>query len=261
MLWWVPAGHIPSVEEAKERLEQLRLTARHSAPTQSARPSSSSRRDPPAQPRGGVAQAPTRSGRSTRTSTSTRSACWPAESRSGSNPVPYQARYSLDTRDEFETARLAVDVAGRAGRAARPPARSEGGLERIRPTRGARWTCRRRAATPAALGGAVDCDLASRRSPTRCRSCATASHNGGEPRDYEMAWVSLPDLALHDRSTLRADCTGAGPLRRARQRLPGRARARRRTASWRATSAWPSVTRRKLGHGLKRYRLPRSAVR
>ena len=24
VLWWVPAGHIPSVEEAKERLEHLR---------------------------------------------------------------------------------------------------------------------------------------------------------------------------------------------------------------------------------------------
>lgn len=25
VLWWVPAGHLPSIEEAKERLEQLRL--------------------------------------------------------------------------------------------------------------------------------------------------------------------------------------------------------------------------------------------
>jgi hypothetical protein len=25
VLWWVPAGHIPSVEEAQERLEHLRL--------------------------------------------------------------------------------------------------------------------------------------------------------------------------------------------------------------------------------------------
>jgi hypothetical protein len=25
-LWWVPIGHVPSVEEAKERLDTLRIT-------------------------------------------------------------------------------------------------------------------------------------------------------------------------------------------------------------------------------------------
>lgn len=116
----------------------------------------------------------------------------------GVEPLPYQARYSLDTRDGFETARLTVDVTGE-GWSRR--------LDLLRDHAGA-WHASADAAgeaempaagfetTPGALENAVDCDLAFSPLTNAMPILRHRLHEGGEPHDYEMAWISLPDLAV-----------------------------------------------------------------
>jgi hypothetical protein len=115
----------------------------------------------------------------------------------GVDPLPYQARYSLDTRDEFVTGRLTVDVSG-AGWARRldllrdpeggwhASADETGGAEM--PSPGGDMTT---------LADALDCDLAFSPLTNAMPILRDGLHEGGDPRDYEMAWVSLPDLAIH----------------------------------------------------------------
>lgn len=116
----------------------------------------------------------------------------------GVEPVPYQARYSLDTRDDFETARLTVDVTG------------EGWSRRLDLLRDhtAAWHASGDAAGEAdmpapglgdaaeGLRDALDCDLAFSPLTNAMPVLRDRLHRGGDPRDYEMAWVSLPDLAV-----------------------------------------------------------------
>ncbi len=129
-------------------------------------------------------------------------------------PLPYQARYSLDTRDRFETAHLTVDVAGE-GWARR--------IDLLRDQKGA-WHASADASGDAdmpppgiesgadSLHEAVDCDLAFSPLTNAMPVLRDALHEGGEPRDYEMAWVSLPDLAIH-RSPQRYEPLGRGRVR------------------------------------------------
>ena len=114
----------------------------------------------------------------------------------GVEPLPYQARYSLDTRAGFETARLMVDVRGEQW------ARR---IDLLHDADGA-WHVTADAAggdmpDPGAdgetLAGALDCDLAFSPLTNAMPILRDGLNNGGGPGDYEMAWVSLPDLAVH----------------------------------------------------------------
>jgi hypothetical protein len=132
----------------------------------------------------------------------------------GVEPLPYQARYSLDTRDGFETARLMVDVSGE-GWSRR--------LDLLRDQTGA-WHASADASGDAelaepglasgtdGLGTALDCDLAFSPLTNAMPILRDALHEGGEPRDYEMAWVSLPDLGVQ-RSPQRYEPIAPGRVR------------------------------------------------
>jgi uncharacterized protein len=114
----------------------------------------------------------------------------------GADPVPYRADYELDAEDGFVTRSLLVEVTG------------EGWARRIHLERddGGGWSCDTDASgdvelpppggDAAVLQGALDCDLGlsplTNFMPVRRHEV----HQGAESRDFLMAWVSMPDLAL-----------------------------------------------------------------
>ncbi len=115
----------------------------------------------------------------------------------GFAPVPYRLDYKLETRSRFVTSGLLVD------------ARGEGWSRRLDLRRlwSGRWTARTRARgtvdMPApggdmsAIRSALECDLAL--SPLT-NTMPVLRHSllaGGGPIDFVMAWVSVPDLAVH----------------------------------------------------------------
>jgi hypothetical protein len=130
----------------------------------------------------------------------------------GVTPLPYEARYSLDTRERFETARLTVDAAG-AGWSRRldllcdasgtwhASTDTSGDVDLPDPDGDAR-----------SLAEAVDCDLAFSPLTNTMPLLRDGLVDGGEARDYAMAWVSLPDLAVH-RSEQRYEPLGEGAVR------------------------------------------------
>ena len=158
----------------------------------------------------------------------------------GFSPVPYRLDYKLETRLRFVTSGLLVEARGEGWSRSLDLRRHPSG----------RWTARTRtrgAVDLPAPGGdtsayksALDCDLAL--SPLT-NSMPVLRHgllSAGGPIDFVMAWVSVPDLAVHsspqrytfisregDRSLVRYESgsrlrCGAGlRLRRIRDRLPG----------------------------------------
>jgi uncharacterized protein len=114
----------------------------------------------------------------------------------GADPVPYRADYELDAADGFVTQSLLVEVTG------------EGWARRIQIERdvGGGWSCDTDASgevelpppggDAAMLGAALDCDLGLSPLTNFMPVRRHGLHEGGESRDFLMAWVSVPDLAL-----------------------------------------------------------------
>ncbi len=115
----------------------------------------------------------------------------------GFSPVPYRLDYKLETRSEFVTSGLLVDARGE---------RWSRRLDLRRHLSG-RWTARTRARgtvdLPApggdmpAFKGALDCDLALSPLTNTMPVLRHGLLTGGGPIDFVMAWVSVPDLAVH----------------------------------------------------------------
>jgi hypothetical protein len=115
----------------------------------------------------------------------------------GFSPVPYRLDYKLETRSGFVTSGLLVDARGEGW------SRS---LDLRRHLSG-RWTARTRARgtvdMPApggdmpAFKDALDCDLALSPLTNTMPVLRHGLLTGGGPIDFLMAWVSVPDLAVH----------------------------------------------------------------
>jgi hypothetical protein len=130
----------------------------------------------------------------------------------GVEPLPYQARYSLDTREGFETARLTVDVTGESWSRRLDLVCDGEGAWHISADAAGDGALPDPGGDPAALSGAVDCDLAFSPLTNAMPVLRDGLNEGGDPHDYEMAWVSLPDLAIH-RSPQRYEPLVAGKVR------------------------------------------------
>jgi hypothetical protein len=114
----------------------------------------------------------------------------------GAAPRPYRAAYELEARSGWVTRRLKVEVAG------------VGSLELIHDGKG-RWAGVEGAAD---LDGALDCDLAFSPLTNLMPVRRHRLHEQPGTVDFEMAWVSLPDLAVH-RSQQRYEHIAPGRVR------------------------------------------------
>ena len=115
----------------------------------------------------------------------------------GADPLPYRADYRLDASNGFVTVRLEVVAEGTGWRRE---------LDLVHDGRGA-WTCRAAAygevelpapgGDAATLRGALDCDLGlcPLTNVMPIRRSGLDRRPGAE--DFLMAWVSVPDLAVH----------------------------------------------------------------
>ena len=131
----------------------------------------------------------------------------------GAEPVPYRADYELDAANGFVTRSLLVEVTG------------EGWARRIHLERddGGTWSCDTDASgdverpppggDAAMLEGALDCDLGLSPLTNFMPVRRHGLHAGAEGRDFLMAWVSVPDLALFASRQryehVRSDANGA----------------------------------------------------
>ena len=99
----------------------------------------------------------------------------------GNAPQPYRAAYELEARGDWVTRRLRVEVAG------------VGTLELRHDGKGT-WVGVENAAE---LEGALDCDLAFSPLTNLMPIRRHRLHEQPGAVDFEMAWVSLPDLKVH----------------------------------------------------------------
>jgi hypothetical protein len=114
----------------------------------------------------------------------------------GSAPRPYRAAYELEARSGWITRRLRVEVAG------------VGSLE-LRHDGSGMWAG---APNAAELEGALDCDLAFSPLTNVMPVRRHRLHEQPGAVDLAMAWVSLPDLAVH-RSEQRYEHLEPGRVR------------------------------------------------
>ncbi|GAA1557574.1 putative glycolipid-binding domain-containing protein [Actinomadura kijaniata] len=120
----------------------------------------------------------------------------------GGGAVPYRLEYELTTGDRFVTARLLVQAHGVDGGTG--PWRRW--LELVNRPEG-EWTVNARAEGHVALpppggdagelGGALDCDLGLSPLTNTMPVLRGGFLDGGGPVEHLMAWVSVPDLAVH----------------------------------------------------------------
>ena len=114
----------------------------------------------------------------------------------GVAPVPYRLDYRLDASDGLRTRRLEVQARGEGWRRSLVLARDAGGTWTIDAGSEGDVDLPAPGGDAAALAGAEDVDLGL--SPLT-NSMPVLRHGlleGGE-RDFLMAWVSVPDLAVH----------------------------------------------------------------
>ena len=113
----------------------------------------------------------------------------------GIDPTPYQ--YRLSTTDGYITTQLVVRTRGDSWRRALSLERATSGT----------WSCSAESHgnpdVPApggdlrSVAGALDCDLRLSPLTNSMRVLRHSLHQGGGPVDFLMAWVSVPDLAVH----------------------------------------------------------------
>jgi hypothetical protein len=103
----------------------------------------------------------------------------------GAEPEPYRVDYHVDAPSGWITRRLEVDVSG-AGWSRRLVLEHDGA--------GA-WTLD--GAPAPELDGALDCDLAFSPLTNLMPVRRLGLHEAAGAHDFAMAWVSVPDLAVH----------------------------------------------------------------
>ncbi|MEV7555236.1 putative glycolipid-binding domain-containing protein [Amycolatopsis sp. NPDC089917] len=117
--------------------------------------------------------------------------------QAGVAPLPYRLDYSLTTGDEFVTDRLDVTVRGEHWNRRLCLTRIPGGTWTVDADHQGMVGLPDPGGDPAALEGALDCDLG--RSPLTnvmpVRRHRLHEQAGGA--DFLMAWVSVPDLSVH----------------------------------------------------------------
>jgi hypothetical protein len=130
----------------------------------------------------------------------------------GVEPLPYRLGYSLDTAPGFVTSRVTLDAVGAGWSRRLDPTRDRDGAWRVSADA-------RGAAELPAPGGeveefaeALDCDIANCPVTNAMPVLREGLMNGREPKDFVMAWVSVPDLSVR-RSEQRYEPVDASTVR------------------------------------------------
>jgi hypothetical protein len=103
----------------------------------------------------------------------------------GVDPEPYELRYDIQTEAGFVTRRVVLTARG--GDWTRE-------LELVRDADGT-WTANDEPLDDVA--GAIDCDIANCPLTNTMPVLRDRLLDGGEPRDYTMAWIAVPELTVH----------------------------------------------------------------
>jgi hypothetical protein len=121
----------------------------------------------------------------------------------GEEPVPYRLDYELATADQWVTERVELTARGdgwdRRLTLSRSPDGAWAGAIDERGELPAPLSGLDHDAATAALAdvhGALDCDIAFSPLTNAMPILRDRLLDGGEPRDYLMAWISVPDLAV-----------------------------------------------------------------
>lgn len=102
----------------------------------------------------------------------------------GTDPEPYLLAYELVTEAGYVTSRMRVTSDSPSGRRELDLRRSEDG----------QWTADGDPLPDVA--GALDCDLGRSPLTNTMPVLRHGLHQGGEPLDFTMAWISVPDLTV-----------------------------------------------------------------
>jgi hypothetical protein len=114
----------------------------------------------------------------------------------GTDPVPYRLDYTLETERDFVTERLQVTTRAQGWRRTLDLRREPSGVWSAATTADGEAPFPPGNGDIAQVGRALDCDLGL--SPLT-NSMPVLRHgllDGGGPVDFEMAWVSVPDLSV-----------------------------------------------------------------
>jgi uncharacterized protein len=115
----------------------------------------------------------------------------------GIEPVSYRMQYALDTAPGFTTARLTADTAGAGWSRRVDLVRDPDGTWHVSGDAAGELGLPAPGADPSALAGAVDCDVGFSALFNSLPVLRERLLDRGEPMDFEMAWVSVPDLAVN----------------------------------------------------------------
>jgi hypothetical protein len=111
-------------------------------------------------------------------------------------PEPYRLQYALDTAVSFATSRLTADTAGAGWSRRVDLIRDPDGTWHVSGDAVGDTELPAPGGDAAALAGAVDCDLGFSALFNSLPILRERLLEHGKPMDFEMAWVSVPDLAV-----------------------------------------------------------------
>jgi hypothetical protein len=135
----------------------------------------------------------------------------------GVDPVPYEARYSLDTSPGYDTAHLSVNASGAGWSRTLDLRRDSAGAWDISVSATGQVDMPDPGGTAAEFDGGRDCDLQSSPLTNAMPVLRERLLDGGGPVDLVMAWVAVPALTV-SRSDQRYEPIDA---RRVRYVTPG----------------------------------------
>jgi hypothetical protein len=114
----------------------------------------------------------------------------------GSEPVPYRMEYELETSADFITRRLWVRAMGQGWSRELDLRRDDAGSWTASAATKGKLDLPPPGGSVAGLQGTLDCDLAYSPLTNTMPILRHQLQLGGEFRDFQMAWVSVPDLRV-----------------------------------------------------------------
>lgn len=115
----------------------------------------------------------------------------------GAEPLPYHLDYSLVCKDAFATRQLSVRAFGEGWRRNLDLSRDGSGFWHVVAVADGDVDLPPPGGDPTAFAGSLDCDLGECPLTNTMPVLRHGLLEGGEPREFTMAWVSVPDLSVH----------------------------------------------------------------